>query len=519
MNMIPKKNEFSADHPVVIRIEERNRLLAWRNALARRPEAIAEWFPALNLPNTRHERGYWEADATWPADRLIYRDEEDEAKAIGGEQVEMVPWPWSHRVRLDAAGEVMAEGMDDHLEPLDLICHAMGWIVDMEPEEGFSPYPSHDCLEMAWGWLRDVFGLSDGTEEVIEPPAEEEKPAKSGFQLVRVSDLVFQEPSFSIDGLLETSSMALMFGDPGCGKSFLAIDMASCIAAGVPFHGRETKQAPVIYIAGEGNNGLKRRTVAWERHRGLNLGEAPLYFSKVAAELLDANAARAVTAAVDQIAATVGRPGLIVIDTLSRNFGPGDENATADMRSFVAAVDRLKDRYDAAALIVHHTGHSDKGRARGNSTLRAALDAEYRVELDGDRMLLSPTKMKDVAPPPPLSFEMKQVDIGVTTHGEVISSVALDETDRQGPSQRRKLSPAQRLGLKTFFQAAQECEGFDRAVSVEDWRPHFYAAHTADTAHAKKVAFQRARQSLVEAGELSVLDDVYRFIGTNGDLE
>ena len=89
---------------------------------------------------------------------------------------------------------------------------------------------------------------------------------QSAFALVRLRDMEFREPEFLIEGLAETSSLALAFGDPGCGKSFLAIDIAECVANGVPFHGRRVRKGLVIYIAGEGHNGLKRRTSAWEQH-------------------------------------------------------------------------------------------------------------------------------------------------------------------------------------------------------------------------------------------------------------
>jgi len=46
-------------------------------------------------------------------------------------------------------------------------------------------------------------------------------------------------------------------------------------------------------------------------------------------------------------------------------------------------------------------------------------------------------------------------------------------------------------------------------VHVNDWRITFYAGHTADNAEGKKKAFQRARTSLVDAGDLSVSEDVY----------
>ncbi|WP_439560713.1 AAA family ATPase [Roseinatronobacter sp.] len=50
---------------------------------------------------------------------------------------------------------------------------------------------------------------------------------------------------------------------PSSGKSFLAVGIALSVATGTPFHGRDTKQGAVFFIAGEGRNGLARRFAAW----------------------------------------------------------------------------------------------------------------------------------------------------------------------------------------------------------------------------------------------------------------
>jgi hypothetical protein len=46
-------------------------------------------------------------------------------------------------------------------------------------------------------------------------------------------------------------------------------------------------------------------------------------------------------------------------------------------------------------------------------------------------------------------------------------------------------------------------------LHLEQWRPLFYAGHTGDNDNTKKKAFQRARESLVNKGFATVLDDQY----------
>lgn len=327
------------------------------------------------------------------------------------------------------------------------------------------------------------------------------------FQFVPVADLKFRAPEYIIRELIETETLGLIFGDPGCGKSFLAVDIALSVATGTPFHGRKTKQGPVFFIAGEGHNGLTRRFEAWSQARKVPLIDIPLFKSERAAQFMDAASATAVAGAVADLATKHGAPVLIVIDTLARNFGAGDENNTQDMSVFVAAVDELKARFPGCSiLIVHHSGHSEKQRARGAMALKGALDCEYRVEKDGAAMRLINTKMKDAEPPGDLFFRFQGVELGNFVQGAV-----LEATD--APERKEKLTPSQRLALTTYEDAVAIAgvwkEEVFQGVHVNDWRAAFYAKHTGDTPDAKRKAFGRVRRELINKGRMTVTDDFY----------
>jgi hypothetical protein len=68
------------------------------------------------------------------------------------------------------------------------------------------------------------------------------------FTFTAVGDLEARPSEFLIDGLIETDTLGVVFGDPGCGKSFIAADIALSVATGDPFHGRPTKQGAVFFI-------------------------------------------------------------------------------------------------------------------------------------------------------------------------------------------------------------------------------------------------------------------------------
>lgn len=338
-------------------------------------------------------------------------------------------------------------------------------------------------------------------------PAALKPVAKGGFQFVPVADLKYRAPEFIVEDLLESETLGLIFGDPGCGKSFLAVDIALSVATGTPFHGRPTRQGAVFFIAGEGHNGLARRFAAWSKAHAITLDGVPLFKSERAAQFLDGASARAVSDAVAGLAAQHGPPALIIIDTLARNFGAGDENNTRDMSEFVVAVDDLKARFPGCAvLIVHHSGHAEKQRARGAMALKGALDCEFRVEKDGPAMKLVNTKMKDAEPPQDIHFRFEPVEL----NGEATSAV-LEASEP--PERRHRLTPTQRLALDTYEKAAADpqCWKDDifQGLHVEAWRGPFYGRHTADTADGKRKAFQRVRADLVSLGQMTVEDDVY----------
>ena len=56
-------------------------------------------------------------------------------------------------------------------------------------------------------------------------------------------------------------------------KSFVALDMACCVAIGRPWHGRAVKQGRVLYCVGEGAAGFPKRLRAWIKANNLSDAE------------------------------------------------------------------------------------------------------------------------------------------------------------------------------------------------------------------------------------------------------
>ncbi len=196
--------------------------------------------------------------------------------------------------------------------------------------------------------------------------------------------------SYLIKGVIPGVGIGQVFGSSNVGKSFLLIDIAMHIACGMAWCGFRTKKSAVLYVAGEGLAGLSGRMKAWTQR----YGEIPENFW-VRPFPVGLTVAGAAIAMADRLASLPYRPQLIVLDTLAANFGPGSENDAEDMALALGGLRSLGG--DWMVLCVHHSGHQDKERSRGHSSLFAALDVELRVSRDDSQgqIKLEHTKVRD----------------------------------------------------------------------------------------------------------------------------
>ena len=215
---------------------------------------------------------------------------------------------------------------------------------------------------------------------VVDVPGIDEVPAPTTVPAVRGDRRDFQDanellnypdPDFLIEGIMEEKSFGMLYGLPGCLKTFLALDMALSLAHGLPFLGKFNvpKEVPIAYITPEGTAGLKRRLKSWMESNGVDQLRNT-YVNRHAFRLNDEAEAEAV---ITKVAAAKIKPKVVFIDTLARNFS-GDENSTKDMSLFVNNVMEISDRLGLAVVVVHHSGKDTAKGARGSIALLGAVD-------------------------------------------------------------------------------------------------------------------------------------------------
>lgn len=257
---------------------------------------------------------------------------------------------------------------------------------------------------------------ADFEKEVIEYELENAKQIykqKKIFELVRYSINEIKPPVWLIKDYIEDNSLISLFGKTGSYKSFLAINMATCIATKTEFHEKEVKKSgPVIYIAGEGYQGIFRRIRAWEIANKVSIKDAPLFISKSAAALGSDEFMIHVEKELEEVSSKYGNIALIIVDTWARNF-VGNENSQEDTDRAIRSLDRLRSQYECSAIIVHHTGHAETERERGSSSLPAALDQSYKISKNQSGLIeMECKKMKDADIPEPIFFDFCKVQTG-----------------------------------------------------------------------------------------------------------
>jgi len=329
------------------------------------------------------------------------------------------------------------------------------------------------------------------------------------FRFTHCRDLLNgpKESHWLVRKWIEAGSLALIFGESTAGKTFAVLDWACCVATGKPWHGQAVEQGSVFYIAGEGAGGIGKRLAAWGLHHDYDMSKHPLFVSERGAALMDKVEAQNIADTVKALAADHGEPGLIVVDTLHRNMGEGDENSAADLAMFLASVDQLiRLPLGCTILVVHHSGLSNPDRSRGSSSLRAALDAEFSLKIIGDMRVLTCTKSKDHEPPAPVTLAANVIELPPpwVDEGETMTSLVLTPTGVVHRPQQKFTGAA-----LTALNALRKLAGGETGerVSVDDWRKEFYATHPAENNDARQKAFKRATKALTEAGQVLYRDD------------
>jgi hypothetical protein len=363
-----------------------------------------------------------------------------------------------------------------------------------------------------------------------EPPTKqsqtkEAKPPKT-VNIEAWDDIQDEPVEWLIHGILPTKSFSALFGPPGSFKSFIALDMAEAIATGRPWMGNEVeKQGAVLYICGEGFGGFGARIKACQIHHSTPKG-APIYVIRHQLNLRSsAEDFNALMMAVVQLVETTGIEfQLLIIDTLARAFGGGNENDSDAMGSFITSMGKIQEFLACALMVLHHSGKDLAKGLRGHSSLLGAVDTQLEILRFEDQAkgIISLTKQKDGQDGIRHGFEMVEIEISSSSLGfdpaVSLAVQASDEAVNQASKRGKSNSGAgknQRLEMSCLENIVKSkgtikfIDGQQRMVAdLEAWRLELRSRMGVDeTSESKfKTAWSRAKKRLVESKEGGIKD-------------
>ncbi|MDE2333976.1 MAG: AAA family ATPase [Rhodospirillales bacterium] len=311
---------------------------------------------------------------------------------------------------------------------------------------------------------------------------------------------------YLLHGLIAPGEMSVWFGAPKCGKSFLALRLAYGLATGRGMWEREARASRVLYVAAEGEGGINARLIALRDALG-DAGDAFHYIAQpvtIGPPGFDLD--HIIQAAKDL------RVDVIVLDTLARTFGIGDENSTKDMGAFIAACDRIRHETQAHVAVIHH-GTKAGEHMRGSGALLGAADLAVRVAKNasgiGNTAMVEAAK--DDADGATLAFRLRVVEVRTGTEEAARETCIAEEAEAGDARGGSRLSQAQRRALDLLHEAMHEASELvppgvsappgTRGVREDTWRERVYAGTVSSgtTQDTRRKAFKRAAEALLAA--------------------
>jgi len=179
------------------------------------------------------------------------------------------------------------------------------------------------------------------------------------------------EQRWLIEQVWSAEAVGIIGGEPKCGKSFLALDLAVSVASGTPCLGRfpvAARGRVLLFAAEDPLDVVRVRLEGLTTARTLDLNRLPLYVITVPSLRLDSDEHR------DRLADTVDKvkPALLVLDPFVRLHAI-DENAAGDVAPLLAYLRQLQRTHHLAVALVHHA-RKDAARARPGQALRGSSE-------------------------------------------------------------------------------------------------------------------------------------------------
>lgn len=368
--------------------------------------------------------------------------------------------------------------------------------------------------------LKERFSPTPANDNKLQLPAG--IPLKDRFNVTWFDD-VDKSPAkeWIVKDVIGAGEFSLWVAKPGTAKSALLCDIGCHIAAGLDWHGRKVKPGLAIFFAAERKAVTERRVAAWAKRHGVT----GIPFAVVGGKLDLTNGlidAKALAIAIKQCEQKSGLPcHLVILDTVTRTFGAGDQNSSKDMQRFIKSADELTLATGAHVAAIHHSGWvGDRGK--GAVDLDGAVDVSFGIDVVGTGptkvFTLKNTGANDGQEGQVTAFKLESVDLGTDADGNVTTApvvVPADASKQDGSNLKGnagKALDALRHAINEDGESPPDASpGFPEGIVAarrDVWRNRFYADAWIKEPDATEDALSRRfRRAITELQETKAIGE------------
>lgn len=206
-------------------------------------------------------------------------------------------------------------------------------------------------------------------------------PAEGKPLIVSAADFVagFRPPEYLVDGVIQQGYLYSLTARTGHGKTAVGMFMGQSIARGKDFHGKQTKQGSVLFLAGENPDDVRARFLVLASHHGFDPAAVPFYFVDGVVDI------SACLPRIRAEAEKIPNLALVIVDTAAAYFRGDDGNNNVQQGEFARILRQLTFLPGKPACVV--PCHPVKNASKEN--LLPVGGGAFLNEVDGNMSLWS----------------------------------------------------------------------------------------------------------------------------------
>ena len=333
----------------------------------------------------------------------------------------------------------------------------------LEPQPEISSSIGHSPITMQ---VTETCPRQDSPEDATSPPIPTDPPAfESVADIVYLSELQLRPVEWLWKDRLAFGTLAMISGEPGSGKTWVALAIAAALTRGrAPYTGEKLKSCPVLYASMEHDSS----EVIHPRFAGLN-GDATRFVV-----LRGAVSAPSVLLSVLEDALQRTQARLLILDPFHSLFGHGvDLHQPTETRPLLKALAGLADKHRCCILLIRHLHRRGLGRpanrGQGSAEISEALRTEFLAGTSPDapsQPILLQVKSNLGSLAPPMAYKIDDVGKFSWTGHSTLTQEELLATRPTGAGR-----PERRFAgewLRRYLQDRSETQGKIESDAARD---------------------------------------------------